>query len=163
MANFLRRVTASICTLACLFSIVGASAKGNSSVTEWFKEYDEIRRSAESTKSEKFQAMSFGKNEPNKENTELATRMLEKYSAAANAMKQLQPTPETKELQEGYTQYFSAGRQLFADFLEAQKVVPFRKTALLADKKKMQNVDKINKRIDAKLRRQFKIPKHEHI
>lgn len=181
MRHFHLGVTVSVCTLACLLSAIEAPAQvtnsdptptqqsarrkpsENAAVTAWFKEYDQIRRNAESTTKEKFQAMSFGKNEPNKENSELATRMLEKYSAAAAAMKQLEPQPETSQLQEGYTQYFSTGRHFFADYLEAQKVVPFSKTALLATKKKLQRLDKTNKRIDSQLRKQFRIPKHRHI
>lgn len=168
MRKIQHRVAAIICLVALLLTIAEAPAESakrqeNAAVRSWFKQYDEIRRSAEATKAEKYKGFFFGKNEPNKENTELATRMMEKYIAAADAMKRLQTVPETEQLQQGYTKYFGSGRQLMADYLEAQKVTPFSNKSLVQSKKKLAALDKTNKRIDAKLRKRFGIPKHQHI
>lgn len=148
----------------CLFTVLAASANPtNPAVATWFKDYDEIRRSAEMTKAEKLKALSIGKNEPNPENTKLASSMMQKYNAAAAAMKQLQPTAETQSLQDGYTEYFSSAGKSLSDYLEAQKTTPFSNRAFMQGKKKLSALDKTNKRIDARLRKKFKIPKHKHI
>ncbi len=175
------RVAAIICILACLLWAAEAPAKRtdsaskstqrsqkgqrqeNAAVTAWFKEYDQTRRNAEMTRKDKYQALYLGMNKPDKNNAALASKMMGKYTTAVAAMKQLQSTPETHALQEGYTEYFSSARQLFADYLEAQIAVPFTNKALIPAKKKLEVLDKANKRLDAQLRKKYKIPKHKHI
>lgn len=174
------RIAAIICTLACLLGTADAPAKStylaskateraqrrqrqeNAAVIAWFKEYGQIRRNAEMTKRDRYQALYLGENQRDKNNAALASRMIERYATAEAAMKQLPSIPETNALHEGYIQYFSSARQLFADFLEAQKEVPFTTKALVPAKKRLAALDKTNKRIDAQLRKKYKIPKHRH-
>ena len=88
--------------------------------------------------------------------------MIEKYSTAITGMKKLQSTPETRELQQGYIEYFSKACQLFADYVDAQKVVPFTNKTFIPTKKKLEELDKRNKKLDDELKKKFAISKHKH-
>lgn len=179
MQRIQSRVSVIICTLACLSGAVGVRGaelpsertaaqqkkfvKKNPAVTEWFRKYDQIRRDAEETTKDKYQSLFLGEGKPDRNNAALAVRMFNKYNIALAAIKQLQPTPETRELQKGYTEYFKSARQLFADFLKAQKVVPFNNKPLLPAKNRLVALDKTNKKLDEQLRKQYGIPRHKHI
>lgn len=131
-------------------------------VIEWFDKYDQIRRDAEMTMADKWQSMLLQARKPEPKNAALATRMSTKYSCALSAMKKLGSRPETKALQVGYIEYFLTARQLFEDYLVAQKAVPFTNKALVPTKKKLEILDKKNKKIDDALRREYIIKKHKH-
>jgi hypothetical protein len=131
-------------------------------VIKWFKKYDQIRRDAEMTWGDKWQSRLLAAAKPETRNAALASRMIKKYTTALSAMKELPPLAETRELQEGYIQYFSMARQLFADYLAAQKVVPFTNQSLFPTKKKLEELDKTNKKLDSTLRKQYAITKHKH-
>lgn len=103
-----------------------------------------------------------GEHKADKNNAALAERMIKKYTVATSEIKQLRPTPETRELQRGYTEYFSSARLLFTDFLKAERTVPFSIKQLTPAKNRLETLDKNNKRIDAELRKKFGIPKHKH-
>ncbi len=160
-----------ISALACLLGTAPASSAGpaakatkkNPAVTEWFKKYDQIRRAAEETSKDKYQSLFLGENKPDKNNAALASRMIGKYTVALTDMKRLTPVPETRELQNGYIGYFGSARLLFTDFLKAQKTVPYSTKPLVPSKRRLEVMDKTNKRLDAELRKVFGIPKHKHI
>ncbi|MBX9879958.1 MAG: hypothetical protein K2Y22_15985 [Candidatus Obscuribacterales bacterium] len=134
----------------------------NAAVIEWFKRYDQIRCEAECTAKDKCQMLFLGEHKADKNNAALAERMIKKYTVATSEIKQLRPTPETRELQRGYTEYFSSARLLFTDFLKAERTVPFSIKQLTPAKNRLETLDKNNKRIDAELRKKFGIPKHKH-
>ncbi len=136
--------------------------KNNPTVTDWFAKYDQIRRDAEMTMGDKLQARSLSSNKPSKKNAELASRMLKKYTIALSAMKELPSLPETKDLHEGYTDYFGEARELFSDFLDEQEKVPFSSQGLVAAKKKLEALDAKNKLLDKELRQKYNIAKHKH-
>lgn len=131
-------------------------------VSEWFTRYDQIRRDAEMTMGDKWQALSLLEKKPNKKNSELATHMLKKYTSALSQIKELGATPETKELQTGYVEYFTKARQLFANYVTAQKVVPFTNQSMGPAKKELEELDKRNKKLDDELRKKYIIDKHKH-
>lgn len=131
-------------------------------VTNWFAAYDQIRRDAEMSMRDKVQARSLSASKPSKKNVELASRMLEKYTIALAAMKELTPVPETKDLHDGYTEYFGQARELFSDFIVEQEKVPFSNQKLVSAKKKLEELDSKNKMLDKELRQKFNIPKHKH-
>lgn len=168
-----------ICALACLLGTAEAQAKRSAPksaeqsqrrqlqqksgpVATWFNQYDQIRRDAEATNKDKYQALFLAGKKPDKNNAALASRMIEKYTIAIAAMNQLQSIPETTKLQEGYTEYFSSAHQLFEDYRKAQNVTPFTNKALIPARKKLAVLDKANKRLDAQLRKKYKIAKHKH-
>jgi hypothetical protein len=139
------------------------STEVNSAVKDWFDKYDQIRRDAEMTTGEKWQAMRLNSDKPQKKNAGLASKMLAKYTAAHSAMKQLSPIPETRELQERYTEYFSKASQLFSDFVDAQTKVPYPSESLSSGRKELEVFDKSNKILDKDLRTKYSISKHKHI
>lgn len=153
--------------VACLIGGTPATGapsgtKNKAAVTEWFKKYDQIRRDAEETSQERYQTLFLGENKPDEKNAALAKDMVGKYTRAAAAMKQLPQVPETRELHKGYLSYFTSARQLFAEFLKAQKIVPYTIKHLVPSKNNLSNLDKANKKLDADLREIFGIPKHKH-
>jgi hypothetical protein len=169
------------CTIACLLIPALADSKtfsaesvaetnsGNSqvhqqciTVAEWFRRYDEIRRRAEMTRSEKLQSFGLVSKRPDKRNAALASHMIQKYTMAVSAMKELESTPKTRELQNGYIEYFTTARKLMTDYLDAQEQVPITNQDLMMTKGNLEEVDKKNKKLDAELRKQFAIPRHKH-
>ncbi|MCC7529906.1 MAG: hypothetical protein IT342_15390 [Candidatus Melainabacteria bacterium] len=139
------------------------SSQANSAVSDWFAKYDRIRCDAEMTAGEKMQAMRLNAAKPQKKNGKLASRMLAKYTIALSAMKQLPPVPETRELQERYTEYFGKASQLFSDFVDAQTNVPYPVESLSARRRELEVFDKSNKALDKVLRAKYSISKHKHI
>jgi len=138
------------------------------SLREWFEQYDQIRRDAEMTWGEKFQSrgvLERGVDSPNrffgKNNRALVDRLLSKYRTAVSAMNKLPILPETKELQEGYTQYFTVMQQLFLDSL-AKETDSERKECLLSAKITIEELDRKNKKLDEDLRKKNGIPRHRH-
>lgn len=175
------RVCLITCILVCLLSPVkatadsfsaGSAGEGGSEkqeprercvmVREWFSKYDQIRRDAEMTTGDKLQSLLLAAKKPEEENAALATRMLEKYTTAISGMKELESLPETRELHEGYIEYFSMARQLFADYLDAQKAIPFTNQSLIPTKKKLEVLEKTNRQLDRELRKKYTIVRHRH-
>jgi len=172
------RASVIVWMLACLLVAAEAPAGGSDSastvaarskkhernvpVAEWFRKYDQVRRDAEMTMGDKFQSLLLAATKPEKKNAALASRMIAKYSTALSKMKELQSIPETKELQDGYIKYFGTAHQLFADYLAEQKKVPFTNQSLVPTKKKLEELDKTNKRLDDELRKKYGIFKHKH-
>lgn len=166
-----------ICTLTCWFSPAQAqdfstgstatvdsehSPQHSAPVTEWFNKYDQIRRDAEMTPAEKLQSFQLAAKKPQRSNAVLASRMVKKYTTALSEMKVLGSIPETKELQDGYVEFFSKARQLFVDYLDAQTHVPFTNCTLISTRKNLENLDQTNKKLDRELRKRYMIPKHKH-
>lgn len=129
-------------------------------VLEWFKKYDEIRRDAEMSLTDKFQAMLMATGNPSKRNVALATKMAAKYKTAHAEIKNLEPIPESRELQDGYTEYFSEAYQLLDKHLKDQDVNPLNNKSFLRVKQHLEKLDNKNKKIDEDLRKEFHIPKH---
>jgi hypothetical protein len=171
-----------VCAIACLFTPAFAEPRTSGtesaaearteknqaqqqSITaaEWFTRYDEIRRRAEMTIVEKLQSFGLAFKKADKRNAALASRMIRKYTTALSAMKELESTPETKELQDGYIEYFTAARQLMTDCLDVQEQVPSTNQSLMSTKRELEELDKKNKKLDAELRRKYVISKHKHI
>jgi|GEM_PF-1468506 hypothetical protein len=132
------------------------------SVEEWFNRYDQIRRDAEMTMGDKLQSLLLAAKKPEKKNAALASRMIAKYTTSLSELEKLESIPETRELQQGYIEYFRTARQLFSDYLDAQKAVPFTNQSLRPTKKRLEELDKKIKKIDANLRKQYRVTKHRH-
>lgn len=111
---------------------------------------------------DKLQSILLAATKPEKKNAALASRMIEKYATAVSEMNKLPSVAETRELQAGYITYFSTARQLFSDYREAQKVVPFKTQSFTPIRKQLEELDQQNKKLDAELRKQYRIGKHKH-
>lgn len=140
-----------------------------SSVRGWFDKYDRIRRSAEMTMGEKIACRSVlerGLKNAQKEgdkHRELAQKMVKKYADALASMQGLQSIPETKELQEGYTEFFNKGHKLWQDCLGGDGQDPADASALEQSRNQLLAHDKKIKKLDEELRRKYGIPHHKHI
>ncbi len=132
-------------------------------VAEWFENYDQIRRDAEMTLSDKLQSMRLIALRPGEKNIALASRMKKKYAAALSQMQHLTPVPETAELQEGYIQYFTKAEQLTSNYIETQEKPSNARESILSLKKQIEELDNNNKLLDEKLRAQYSIKRHKHI
>jgi len=143
----------------------------NESIAEWFKAYDQIRRNAELTLGEKLESINLDlKAKPSKSSASLAKRMISKYSAALTTIKNLQPLPETAELQNGYVQYFSTALEFFDLYLGQPETVIGTDQCSLPSlnslpelRENLERLDKINKGLDSVLRKKYALPKHRHI
>lgn len=140
----------------------------NKPVSDWFAKYDEIRRDAEMTMGEKLKygnALKKGLKtggKLSKSTQEFVERMRAKYEAASVAMKALSAVPETKELQDGYVQYFIEMERTFSECLSMQEVTPDSTQAKSQAKEKLEKLNAKNKKLDEELRVKFDIPKHKH-
>lgn len=136
-------------------------------ISDWFEVYDEIRRDAEMTTGEKLKygnslKKSLKSGEKLSESTkEFAEKMREKYEAAAAATKKLSEIPETKELQEGYSQYFSDMEHSFAEMTKPD-VAEVSAQTKAETKAKLEKLTAENKALDARLRAKYGIAKHKH-
>ncbi|MBX9691264.1 MAG: hypothetical protein K2Z81_02700 [Cyanobacteria bacterium] len=131
-------------------------------IRDWFSQYDQIRRDAEMTTGDKWQSLHLNAKKPKPSNAALASRMMAKYETSLTDMKKLKSTGETRQLQDGYIEYFTTARQLFSDYLTAQEALPFTNQALIPTKKKLQELDRKNRRLDDDLRKKYKIARHKH-
>lgn len=146
--------------------VASLSTPSCQSVRDWFKEYDQIRTAAEMSLTEKLQTRSFlqkglrpGAKQP-KRIMDLMAKMNSKYATATNAMERLPNLPETKELQDGYTEYFRRMGKLFANGANHDQIDIGTTISLAADRKSIEGLDHQNKTLDASLRKRYKIPKH---
>ena len=146
------------------------SADQKEAVVEWFKKYDQIRRDAELTLAEKFQTMSFldknldGKTALRKRDQELVARMNAKYAKADEAMKNLQPVSEVKELQEGYSNYFRQVHHVFTRYVKDSTGCDANTphSTVQEQRSALEELDSKNKKLDAQLRSKYGIAKHKH-
>jgi hypothetical protein len=138
------------------------------SIVEWFEKYDEIRRSAEMSTGEKLKyggalkkalksggALSDG-------TKKFVEKMRAKFEAAAAATKKLPEIPETKDLQEGYVQYFTEMERSFAECITIQEITPDSTKSKSETKAKLEKLSAKNKKLDGALREKYVIPKHKH-
>ena len=144
-----------------------------SQIYTWFNQYDEIRRNAEMSLSEKLRMHHFfGKGltafapDSSEPSEKLIAQMVERYGTATQAMEALPAVPETKELQIGYTKFFKQAKDLFEKYLDIQKnrkKVGFTEHLPLVDQKTaLQNLDAKNKALDKSLRQKYSISPHKH-
>lgn len=147
----------------------GDKSSDKSGVRGWFDKYDQIRRSAEMTMGEKFACRSVlerglknAKKEGNK-HRELAQKMVKKYADALASMQNLQSIPETRELQDGYTEFFNKGHKLWQDCLGGDGQEPADASVLEQSRNQLLAHDKKIKKLDEELRRKYGIPRHKHI
>lgn len=160
-----------------------AVAAGNSPggqddhVSQWFAKYDQIRRTAQMTPSERQRAdnlmakgLSIVVPGPEKATTsQLLIKLVNKNAVAANQMKQLPLFKETEQLHRGYYQYFVNAQTLFADYLKVQQNI-FAQDAsgkalagqLMPRKQDLEALDQNNKALDAQIRQQYGIPAYRN-
>jgi hypothetical protein len=139
-------------------------------VRAWFERYDAIRRAAQMTPEERKTADSlmekkitlllpgFGRFAAQR----LLKKQIDRYEAAANAMKELPATPETRELHEGYTRYFSKSGALFHDTLRALNNPLRSKKELEERKADVASLDESLKTTDKQLRDTYNIPPYSY-
>ncbi len=142
------------------------SEKQNQTVIDWFKTYDQIRRDAEMPFREKLKYGS-GLKKALKSGGKLSDshkafiqKMVSKYATASAAMKTLGSVPETKELQEGYLEYFIEMERTFADCLKSEELTETQLNDKAAAKEKLETLNQKIRKIDSTLRKQYDIEKH---
>jgi hypothetical protein len=139
-------------------------------VINWFKKYDQIRRDAELNMLEKFQTMSFlDKNLDQaavlrKRDKELVERMSARYATADEAMRNLPSVAATKELQDGYTDYFGQVHKIFTQYLKNPGAgeSPYSPSTMRERRSALEELDFNNKKLDSELRQKFGIARHRH-
>ncbi|MCC7529701.1 MAG: hypothetical protein IT342_14355 [Candidatus Melainabacteria bacterium] len=155
--------------------------RGGPYIQEWFQRYDQVRRQSQMTPSEKQKAdglMSKGMTglgamlagDEKAATQSLLNKLVGKYQAAAEQMKQLPLYPETERLHRGYYQYFSDARRLFSDYLKVQSnlFAMDEETGkpvaglLMARKQNLETLDMNNKGLDEQLRQQFNIAPYRY-
>lgn len=159
----------------------GNIARGGPYIMDWFQRYDQVRRQAQMSPAEKQRAdglMSKGMSglgamlagDEKAATQSLLTKLVNKYQAASEQMKQLPLYPETERLHRGYYQYFSDARRLFSDYLKVQSNLfamdeetgkPVA-SLLMARKQNLEQLDMTNKALDDQLRQQFNIPPYRY-
>lgn len=155
--------------------------RGGPYILEWFERYDQVRRQAQMSPSEKLKAdglMSKGMSglgamlagDEKAATQNLLNKLVNKYQQAAEQMKQLHLYPETERLHRGYYQYFSDAKRLFSDYLRVQSnlFAMDEETGkpvaglLMARKQNLETLDMNNKALDEQLRQQFNIPPYRY-
>ena len=137
-------------------------------IAEWFAAYDQIRRDAEMPLSEKLKyggavkkaLKTGGKLSPSTQ--KFAEKMIAKFAAATAAMKALKPVPETKELHDGYIQYFTEMEKNFSDCVHKQEIDASLAESKTAAKRSIETLNNKNKKLDDDLRTKYDVPKHKH-
>jgi hypothetical protein len=145
-----------------------APTASNEKIRSWFCEYDKIRRRAKMTFIEKIQfrhlmglalsPLAFWTSDGD----DLLKKMIDRYGVAADSMEKLQFPDEVADLHNGYMRYFKEARRLFDDVFKSAKNGPATRRKLLPTftekKRELENLDQENKRLDARLRKQYDIP-----
>ena len=146
-------------------------------VGDWFQRYDQIRHEAQMSESERERsrvlmtnsiAASFMQSASGDQDkaaaSSLLRKMVERYRRAISQISDLPSIPETKTLQQGYTQYFRNAGDLFGDYLKVQNSILATDAngnpilgQLQQRKSDLETLDGANKELDAKLRQKFKI------
>lgn len=147
-------------------------------IKQWFVSYDQIRRQAQMTPSERQQAdnlMSKGLSVlmPGEEKIvaqALLTKLVNKYTQAVTAMGQLPLYNQTLPVHRGYFQYFTSAGQLFSDYLKVQNdlFVVDQSTGqpllsqLMQRKQQLAELDTQIKQLDKQVRSQFGVPAYQY-
>jgi hypothetical protein len=96
---------------------------------------------------------------------ELVERMSAKYARADEAMKNLPEVSATKELQDGYTEYFAQVHKIFAAHLKSSTGgggLPGAPSSMRERRSALEELDFNNKKLDAELRQKYGIARHRH-
>jgi hypothetical protein len=150
-----------------------APSDSREQVQAWFAQYDQIRREAEMSMQEKFQAHSLfskiayekGPLSVNEKSEEFAKKMMDRYAEAAKKVTDLPKLAATAELQKGYEEFFSKTSHLFHYLLPAKKKGNEKiatREEVQAKREELPSLDKKIKEMDAKLRTKFSIRAHRH-
>jgi hypothetical protein len=86
--------------------------------------------------------------------------MISLYSDAVTALKALPRVPATSDLQDGFILYFSTAVDDLNDFLIKAEAGAAK--GLMRSKKQLEELDRSNKKLDAELRKNYRIPRHRH-
>lgn len=149
-----------------------------STIRQWFKNYDLVRRQAQMSPQERRQAdtmlskgMSLLAPGPEKTSSQqLLTKLVVKYNRACQQLEHLPLLPQTEQLHRGYHQYFSSAKNLFTDYLRVQNnlfAVDSRTGnpiagQLMERKASLEALDQQNKYLDEQLRQKFGIPPYQY-
>jgi len=155
---------------ATAITSITSESEQKDAVVDWFKKYDQIRRDAELNFLEKFQTMSFwDKNVDHaavlrKRDQEFVERMSAKYARAVEEMRNLPEVLATKELQDGYIDYFDQVHQIFTAYLKNSTAgeTPFSHSTMRERRSALEELDLNNKKLDSELRQKFGIARHRH-
>jgi hypothetical protein len=145
---------------------------------KWFQAYDNIRRQAQMSQSEKQKAdtmMAQGlavviPGAQKAESQQLLSSLVNRYQIACGKLKGLPLYPETADLHKGYFHYFSEAGRLFSDYLKVQDNLfavdeqsgkPLA-SQLMARKEALEALDTRNKYIDSQVRNQLGIPPYQY-
>ncbi|HMW88405.1 MAG TPA: hypothetical protein PKN86_05855 [Candidatus Obscuribacter sp.] len=147
-------------------------------IKRWFAAYDQVRRQAQMTPSERRQADAmlskglsmFVPGDEKLAGQKLLSGLIGKYQQAMGQMKQLPLYPETEKLHRGYYQYFSDARNLFSDYIRVQNE-PFAKDPntgerligqIVVRKANLTDLESNVKALDAQLRGGFGIAPYRY-
>lgn len=147
-------------------------------VAQWFKSFDQIRRQAQMSPSERSQAdrlltrgiSPFTPEDEKQEATNLLTRLVARYKQAQASMRQLPLIPESQRLHRGYYQYFNTAGSLFSDYLTLQGNLFAKDPAsgrplasmLLERKQHLEELNNLIHTLDDQTRDQFNIPPYQY-
>ena len=135
-------------------------------IKSWFNRYDQIRRRAQMSMTEKARAqrLTTAALSGNPKDVAAAKAMLSslatRYSNALAAMNSLPKMRETQQLQTAYSRYFRTGKAVFQNLRSTINGgnKPAMLVAMQQGKSKMSAVDGQAKAIDRKVRKMYKIP-----
>lgn len=146
-------------------------------ITQWFTQYDQIRRHAQMAPAERQQAdhlLSQGMSilVPGDEKVQarsLLTKLVDRYQQAKQSLRQLPLIPETQQLHRGFYKYFNNAHLLFSDYLKVQENLLAKDNStgqpiaaqLMERKKALEELDDRNKNLDHELRAKFDIPSYK--
>lgn len=155
----------------------GAHQTNSKEIQDWFAKYDNVRRQAQMNPAERARAdgmMSKGLSVimPGAEKTEMQaflTKLVARNNNAANELKGLPLYKETEQLHRGYYKYFTTARDLFNDYIKVQDNLfavdasgsPIAKN-LVVRKQELEQIDQMNKALDAQLRQKFGIAPYHY-
>lgn len=138
----------------------------NQSVVTWFTKYDQVRREAQMTRSEKADAVRLWASsyvQTTDRDDEVArailTRMVVRYDRAAKQLAALPQIPETKVLHKGYLEYFQRAHANFRGYVETLDKKSPRAAFAQMDlgRQPLALFDAGNKSLDRQLRTKYNI------
>lgn len=147
-----------------------AQPSDNRAVSDWFRQYDRIRKNAQMSPEDKSLSRKLlGKglnplasDEDRSAARTLVTKMVSKYAVALNEIHRLRPIPQTRSLQSGYTRFFSEAHDLFTTYLSLQNNLFGSKKGncktMIEKKHVLDDLDHQNKDLDEQLRKRYNIP-----
>ncbi len=147
-------------------------------IKNWFNSYDQIRRQAQLSPSERQKADEImgkglsifmpGADKALAQN--LLADLVKRYDTAVQEISKLQVIPATEQLHRAYCQYFVDARRLFSDYLKLQDDLlatdpntgqPVA-SGLVERKENLASLDQNNKLLDERLRQQYGIPAYQY-